>query len=203
MLVRLHTRVDSLTPIEGGKSAPQEIVTDLQEFTTAVRAIYSHARDLGWIVPFLAWDPYGGSYKELQLPPDITAETVKVEVIRLTPIYQDIRLYATNVLNMTSIIWGAIANCILPVLYALLGSYAYLLQVFSDKLQSRTFLPSDSTTARFIIAAIGGAIVGLFNNFTFGQGASVSPLAIAFLVGYAADVFFSFLAHNLPKPKSD
>jgi hypothetical protein len=39
-------------------------------------------------------------------------------------------------------------------------------------------------------AAIAGAVVGLFN---FGQGISVSPLAIAFLVGYAVDVFFTFL----------
>jgi hypothetical protein len=34
-------------------------------------------------------------------------------------------------------------------------------------------------------------VVGLLNNFT--QGVSVSPLAVAFLVGYAVEVFFSFL----------
>jgi hypothetical protein len=131
-----------------------------------------------------------------------TVGDLQKEVTKLTPIYQEVRLYATNVLDATSVIWGAIATCVLPVLYALLGACAYLLQVFSEKLQDRTFSPSDATTARFVIAAIGGAIVGLFNNFTLGQGASLSPLAIAFLVGYAADVFFSFLAQNLPKPKS-
>jgi hypothetical protein len=36
-------------------------------------------------------------------------------------------------------------------------------------------------------------VIGLFNNFTVTQGASIPPLAIAFLVGYAVDVFFSFL----------
>jgi hypothetical protein len=30
-------------------------------------------------------------------------------------------------------------------------------------------------------------------NFAMTQGTSISPLAIAFLVGYAVDVFFSFL----------
>jgi hypothetical protein len=34
--------------------------------------------------------------------------------------------------------------------------------------------------------------VGLF-NYSITQGASISPLAIAFLVGYAVDVFFAFL----------
>jgi hypothetical protein len=33
----------------------------------------------------------------------------------------------------------------------------------------------------------------LFNNFAITQGASVPPLAIAFLVGYGVDVFFAFL----------
>jgi len=60
-------------------------------------------------------------------------------------------------------------------------------------MSSRTFVPSHSDSARFLIAAIGGAVVGLFNNFTINQGASIPPLAIAFLVGYAVDVFFSFL----------
>jgi len=54
-------------------------------------------------------------------------------------------------------------------------------------------MPSVANSARFLIAAIGGAVVGLFNNFTITQGASIPPLAIAFLVGYAVDVFFSFL----------
>ena len=36
-------------------------------------------------------------------------------------------------------------------------------------------------------------VVGLFNSFTVTQGASIPPLAIAFMVGYAVDVFFSFL----------
>ena len=55
----------------------------------------------------------------------------------------------------------------------------------------KTYQPSYSNRARLIIALIAGTVVGLFNNFT--QGVSVSPLAIAFLVGYAVEVFFSFL----------
>jgi hypothetical protein len=70
---------------------------------------------------------------------------------------------------------------------------AFLLRTFEQQMASRTFVPSIGTSARFLIAAIGGAVVGLFNNFTVGQGASIPPLAIAFLVGYAVDVFFAFL----------
>jgi putative flippase GtrA len=62
-----------------------------------------------------------------------------------------------------------------------------------EELRTLTFEPSSRTNwARFLIAGIGGAVVGLF-NFAMTQGTSISPLAIAFLVGYAVDVFFSFL----------
>jgi len=45
-----------------------------------------------------------------------------------------------------------------------------------------------AVAAPFLIA---GLVVGLFNNFT--QGISLSPLAVAFLVGYGVEIFFSFL----------
>jgi hypothetical protein len=41
-----------------------------------------------------------------------------------------------------------------------------------------------------ITAVIAGAIVSLFYP---AQGASLSPLAIAFLVGYGVEIFFKFL----------
>ena len=58
---------------------------------------------------------------------------------------------------------------------------------------TKTYVSSSANSARFLIASIGGGVVGLFNSFTVTQGASIPPLAIAFLVGYAVDVFFSFL----------
>jgi hypothetical protein len=97
------------------------------------------------------------------------------------------------VLDDVSFFYGAFTACLLPVLYALLGTCAYLLRSFEQQMATRTFIPSIANSARFLIAAIGGAVVGLFNNFTIGQGASVPPLAIAFLAGYAVDVFFAFL----------
>jgi len=77
------------------------------------------------------------------------------------------------------------------VLYALLGAGAYLLRMFEDQIKSRTLISGDRHVARFLIAGIGGLVVGLFSNVT--QGISFSPFAVAFLVGYAADVFFTFL----------
>jgi Mn2+/Fe2+ NRAMP family transporter len=90
------------------------------------------------------------------------------------------------------VFYGAFAACLLPLLYAVLGTCAYLLRQFEQQTSAKTFIPSRANSARFLIAAIAGAVVGPF-NFTISQGASISPLAIGFLAGYAIDVFFSFL----------
>jgi hypothetical protein len=79
------------------------------------------------------------------------------------------------------------------VLYALLGACAFLLRSFAEQLKARTFAPTYATPARFFIAAIGGGVVGLFNNLSIGQNTSLPPLGLAFLIGYATDIFFSFL----------
>ncbi|MGD0509995.1 MAG: hypothetical protein ABSA27_19505, partial [Terriglobales bacterium] len=126
-----------------------------------------------------------------QLPVGLTNKPQALDT--LTATYQDVRLFGQDILDLISVYYGAITTCLLPVLYALLGTCAYLLRTFEQQMAARTFIPSAANSARFLIAGIGGAVVGLFNNFTITQGASIPPLAISFLVGYAVDVFFSFL----------
>jgi hypothetical protein len=110
-----------------------------------------------------------------------------------TVVYQDVRYFAQSAIDDVSFFYGAISTCVLPALYALLGTCAYLLRTFEQQMAAKTFIPSKANSARFLIAAIGGAVVGLFNNVAIGQTVSIPPLALAFLVGYAVDVFFAFL----------
>jgi hypothetical protein len=108
-------------------------------------------------------------------------------------VYQHVRYFAQSIQHSVATSFGAVATCILPMLYAVLGACAFLLRSFEEQIRTRTFTAGDKHVARFLIAAIGGLIVGLFSNVNFAQGATLSPLAIAFLVGYAIDIFFSFL----------
>jgi hypothetical protein len=139
-----------------------------------------------------------------QLPVGLPNKPQALDTI--TETYQDVRSFAQDVVDLVSVSYGAITTCLLPILYALLGTCAYLLRSFEEQLRSLTFAPSSRANwARFLIAGIGGAVVGLFQNFSITGGASVSPLAIAFLVGYAVDVFFSFLEglmQSFAKPKT-
>ena len=174
-----------------------EVIADLQDYAATVRVINARARKLNhFVIPQvnIPSEDLGSPEqrkKNFELPVGIPDPIAARDLITNT--YQDVRYFALTLMTDVAVFYGAISTCILPVLYALLGTCAYLLRTFEFQMSSRTFIPSAANSARFLIAAIGGAVVGLFNNFTITEQASIPPLAIAFLVGYAVDVFFAFL----------
>jgi hypothetical protein len=196
------------TPAQSQKERAATIQT-LQEFAANTRALYAHGKQLDYIVFNTIEDPYAREKTDannrkdnLELPPDLT-HLVGVATKRIA-VYQGVRYFAQTVQGTVTTIYGACSACVLPVLYALLGSCAFMLREFEQQTRTRTLTRSFGHIAHFIVAAISGAVIGLFNNvssdqggpttpFNFGQGSLVSPLAMAFLVGYAVDVFFSFL----------
>jgi len=175
-----------------------DVITQLQLYASTIRSIDARARQLNVLVLHAERDPFASLRKnpemihaKFQLPEGLPNLSEAAE--DRTQVYQDVRYFAQSLLDDVSFFYGAITACLLPVLYALLGTCAYLLRTFEKQMALRTFIPSSANSARFLIAAIGGAVVGLFNNFTITEGASIPPLSIAFLVGYAVDVFFAFL----------
>lgn len=179
-----------------------DVITELQQFASTIRAVDARARQLNVLVLHAEKDPFASIRKDpkaihdtFQLPTGLP--NFAVAASDRTLVYQDVRYFAQSALDDVSFFYGAATSCILPVLYALLGTCAYLLRTFEQQIANRTFTRSVADSARFLIAGIGGAVVGLFNNFTITQGASIPPLAIAFLVGYAVEVFFSFLENLL------
>lgn len=175
----------------------KDVIQDLQTFATAIRDMYGGARRMNQVYRFQP-DPFnfgkaalpGDITQMLELPPGLP--NLALAATERVCVYQRARYYAQSTEESATILTGAVATCILPILYALLGAGAFVLrrfEVVESQLRSHTFV-SEAVSPRFITAAIAGAVVGLFN---FGSGVSVSPLAIAFLAGYAVDVFFSFL----------
>jgi len=182
--------------------SPIEVITDLQQYASAIRDINARAEQLNCFIFQTESEFYlnhikreaatnaQAAYKEFQL--EVGLPNLWDAEKGRTTLYQHVRTFAQSVIDDVSTIYGAFGSCILPVLYALFGTCAYLLHNYEQQVKSRTFVPSSGDSAHFFIAGICGAVVGLFNiNIT--QGLSPSPLAIAFLVGYGVDVFFSFL----------
>jgi hypothetical protein len=201
LAVKLHTELGP--PNAQGIGSADEL-TDLQEYAATVRAIYARARRLDTILIPRVDIPLGLRCRtgnetqdancvkdKFELPYGIKTDDFSATRDRLTETYQDVRYFAQNITTDVVTFYGAFNTCILPILYALLGTCAYLLRSFEDQMSTRTFTPSVANSARFVIAAIGGTVIGLFNGFT--SEASASPLAMAFLVGYGVEIFFSFL----------
>jgi hypothetical protein len=139
--------------------------------------------------PAAQGDDHTGLSDQLPIPvKDASATTVL-----LIKEYQIVRTSAQKVQEDVSTGFGALAACFLPTLYALLGACAYLARRYEAQLKARRFTGAESPWVRIIIAIIGGLVVGLFAKFAGGEGVVLPPLAIAFMVGYGADVFFVFL----------
>jgi hypothetical protein len=193
----------------------QVVTRDLQEFAATIRAIDARGWQLNFFVMNAVTDPLSEHdagkpkaseekgkaelsqqqtrRKRFELPAGLTDADIPSTVKNMIGLYQDVRYFGQSIREIVSTVYGAFGTCILPMLYALLGACAYLLRTLEEQIKLRTFTKSDAHVARFLIAAIAGAVVGMFSNFNITQNASIPPLAIAFLVGYAADVFFSFL----------
>jgi hypothetical protein len=188
----------AVRPAAGSAEPDMTVIGELQQFASTIRSIDARARQLNVLLFYIERDPFASIRKDpaavhnkFQLPQGLPNFAQAAD--ERTTVFQDVRYFAQSLLDDVSFFYGAITTCLLPALYALLGTCAYLLRTFEQQMSTRTFTPSVANSARFLIAAIGGAVVGLFNNFTITQGASIPPLAIAFLVGYAVEVFFSFL----------
>jgi hypothetical protein len=201
LAVKLHTELGPPTP-QGVGTTDQ--LADLQEYAATVRSIFARSRRLNKILVPRVDIPLGirchsGNDREdancikekFELPYEFKPDDFPAARDRITETYQDVRYFAQSITTDVLVFYGAFNTCILPILYALLGTCAYLLRSFEDQMTTRTFTPSVANSARFVIAAIGGTVIGLFNGFT--AQTSASPLAMAFLVGYGVEIFFSFL----------
>jgi hypothetical protein len=214
----LHEPCNALT------SAPQEgdfviktqsDLDQLQSFTIAVRGARTRANKLNGFILGTECDPFGYCWwnaadhnanvlamqspevrplmrDRFELNPSISNYTA--EFLCKVGTWQEIRDFAANVQKSYEATSGGVVAHALPILYALLGAFAYRLRQFSETMQNRTFHPSFADSARLITALIAGTVAGLFNP---AKDLAVSPLATAFLVGYGVEIFFRFLDTSL------
>ena len=175
-----------------------DVITELAQFASTIREIYARAEQLNSLVPWVRDDPFAdsrGDRDEMRHIFELEKglPNLPQAAFELTKHYQDVRHFAQSLLDKVSFWYFGFTIFILPVFCALLGTLAYRLRSFEQQMRTRTFVPARANSARFLIGAMAGAVVGLFSNFSIEQEASIPPLAVAFLVGYAVDPFFAFL----------
>ncbi|MDR6475103.1 hypothetical protein J2778_002597 [Paraburkholderia graminis] len=110
-------------------------------------------------------------------------------------LYQQIRATAKYALDNILTFIGMTTGFVLPILYAWLGANAAILRRLRDDTAACLFHPEYSKVANrshVTTAVIVGISIGLFSDIVQ-EGKTLSPLAIAFIAGYASDRFFQFL----------
>jgi hypothetical protein len=172
----------------------KDVISDLSQFAATMREVDGYARQLKKRCLFNFTEPHyvlsATNRMTLELTPGLNLRLSQELTDRVAE-YQQVRSFGNQVVEKATVYYGAIAISILPVLYALLGAVAYLLRSYEQQSQNRTLVAGEKPIARLLIACIGGLVVGQFNNVA--QGINITPFAVAFLVGYAVDVFFTFL----------
>ena len=92
---------------------------------------------------------------------------------------------------------------LLPLLYGILGAGTFVLRSLSREVEDETFSDEKGTQhlLRVSLGALAGILVGWFSflipDETITFVGSISPLAIAFLVGYNIELFFSLMDRAL------
>jgi hypothetical protein len=107
-------------------------------------------------------------------------------------LYQAIRDRSQDISDKWQGVIAGITAYLLPVLYAVLGAFLYTFRSWCEKHEGGESFQSPDRTSRFLIAGIAGIAIGAFNDL-FPKEVRFSPLALAFVVGYAIDVFTSRL----------
>jgi hypothetical protein len=168
--------------LTSGKS-PTRVGVDWQCSTASIR----HALEID--LPIFA----------IAKTPDQTKEMIPEDAVnhgfQKIAVYQDIRAMATYARDIILAFVGSITGFLLPILYAWLGACAAILRKLRADTAACLFHPEYSKVANrahVTTALIVGISIGLFSNLIHG-GTEFSPLALAFVAGYASDRFFEFI----------
>jgi hypothetical protein len=104
-------------------------------------------------------------------------------------LYQAIRDHAEASSESWEEITGQIVAYLMPIFYAVLGAFLY---TFRSWCREGRIPYWPDRISRLLMAGIAGIVIGAMNGL-FPKEISVSPLALAFIVGYSIEVFTSRL----------
>ncbi|MCK5016604.1 MAG: hypothetical protein KAS32_05960, partial [Candidatus Peribacteraceae bacterium] len=104
-----------------------------------------------------------------------------------------------RIVKSARFVLNAIQTYLLPLLYGLLGAFAFVFRSLSDELKTSSFTEESVINYRLQIALgiLSGLAIGWFFVRTGDETGfsirSLSPLALAFLAGYSVELLFSIM----------
>jgi hypothetical protein len=134
---------------------------------------------------------YADFAQELDQQGDLQDDIVHIE----NALVNDQLKVEISLLNSKSTL-DILSQYVLPLLYGLLGSLAYILRTLSREIHNVTFTRGSEIrySLRWPLGMLGGVTVGLFFDTAELTGfAAITPLGLAFLAGYGVELLFTGL----------
>jgi hypothetical protein len=134
---------------------------------------------------------YANFAQELDPDRDLQDDIVQIE----NALVNDQLKVEISLLNSKSTL-DILSQYVLPLLYGLLGSLAYILRTLSREIHNVTFTRGSEIrySLRWPLGMLGGVTVGLFFDTAELTGfAAITPLGLAFLAGYGVELLFTGL----------
>jgi hypothetical protein len=145
---------------------------------------------------------YKGYFDHIGVDPHINPKTLVDEGMYQIELFQAIRDYSQDKYYFHTNVLGAISTYLLPVLYAVLGSFLHAFRQTCQQIQAHQPAASPDRSSRFLMAAIAGIGLSIFSNL-LPKDTLLSPLAFAFLLGYSIDILTSHLDAYVEKLTKD
>ncbi|UAA37907.1 hypothetical protein KIH87_14565 [Paraneptunicella aestuarii] len=134
-----------------------------------------------------------------------------IEALELQRSMHEVRIVFFEHILSAEFILSAFQNYVLPLLYGLLGSLIFVLRELAREIKSLTY-GFDSEIRyrlRITLGALGGLVIGWILRVDDELAlVSMSPMAMAFLMGYNVEVLFSIMdkvidniRNSIDKPK--
>lgn len=151
-----------------------------------------------------------GSGFEAKLPPYFKAEyehqkqrleksedsEAQIGELDLRRKLHEVRVVYFENLLAADFVLNSFQGYILPLLYGLLGAFIYVLRSLMGEIKALTYSYDSEIRfrLRLTLGALGGMIIGWFlKPDDAGAVASLSPMALAFLMGYNVDLLFTLM----------
>ena len=125
-----------------------------------------------------------------------TVDQQQVDNLELKQSLHKVRIQFFQHILAADFILEAFQSYVLPLLYGLFGAFIYVLRDLMREIKSLTYTPNNDVRyrLRLTLGALGGMVVGWFLKPDDVSGlASLSPMALAFLMGYNIEVLFSLM----------
>jgi hypothetical protein len=184
-LDKLNQEVDKKYRSEGASALEMNsLQTKIEETQSRIFANYQMLSDWTWksiLQPFGLFSPP---------EPDIAAHS------------PDLAIQIDILLQEKQFVLQIIQTYILPLLYGLLGAYAYVLIQISKEIKTLVYMEESKVNyrLRLQLGALSGLAVGWFINPTVSAltdpssiFVELSPLTLAFVAGYSVDVLFALM----------